>query len=418
MYILEKISDYWFPAHGLAKCYSLIFEMHHRFKPGSKLEQIRGLAVCGALVLLAGCAAPGPPLPPTLNLPQVVVATSLSAVRVGDEVRLHWTTPSQTTDKLLIKGPVTAAICRDSVAGGVARLAAKAPCVAVARVKVAAGASDAADALPAALTAGPARLLAYRVELLNSAGRTAGASAAVFAAAGQPLEPVAGFAGNLVKEGVMLHWQQDRSDAGGTVELERTILDPQPEATQPRGGPLPGAEKEAVVTRFRAGAGESDPGGTIDRTVEIGHSYRYTAERVKTLELGGERVELRSVASSGVGSGVTLAVRDVFPPAVPEGLVAAPGFEGDPPRATIDLSWEPDVDQGNDAQVAGYRVYRRDAASAGAWQRIGPELVAEPAYHDAAVVAGRQYAYRVTAVSTAGNESAPGAQVAETAPAQ
>jgi hypothetical protein len=398
------------------------------FKLRPKLEQMRSLtdsaaklagcaglamlAGCAGLILLAGCAAPGPPLPPTLNLPQVVLATSLSAVRVGDEVRLHWTTPSQTTDKLLVKGPVTAAICRDAVAGGGARVSATAPCVAVARVKVTAGASDAADVLPAALTAGPARLLAYRVELMNSAGRTAGASAAVFAAAGPALDPVAGFAGNVVKEGAMLRWQKDRSNAEGTVELERTLLDPdpRPEATQQRGGALAGTAKEAAVMRFRAGAGESDPGGTIDRTVEIGHSYRYTAERVKMLELGGQRVELRSVASAGL----TLAVRDVFPPAVPEGLVAAPGFEGEPPRAAIDLSWEPDVE----AQVAGYRVYRRDAAGAGAWQRIGPELVTEPAYHDAAVVAGRRYAYQVTAVSTAGNESAPGVAVAETAPAQ
>jgi hypothetical protein len=373
------------------------------FKLRPKLEQMRSLtdsaaklagcaglamlAGCAGLILLAGCAAPGPPLPPTLNLPQVVLATSLSAVRVGDEVRLHWTTPSQTTDKLLVKGPVTAAICRDAVAGGGARVSATAPCVAVARVKVTAGASDAADVLPAALTA-------------------------VFAAAGPALDPVAGFAGNVVKEGAMLRWQKDRSNAEGTVELERTLLDPdpRPEATQQRGGALAGTAKEAAVMRFRAGAGESDPGGTIDRTVEIGHSYRYTAERVKMLELGGQRVELRSVASAGL----TLAVRDVFPPAVPEGLVAAPGFEGEPPRAAIDLSWEPDVE----AQVAGYRVYRRDAAGAGAWQRIGPELVTEPAYHDAAVVAGRRYAYQVTAVSTAGNESAPGVAVAETAPAQ
>jgi hypothetical protein len=370
------------------------------------------LAVCAAL--LSGCAAPGPPLPPTLNLPQVVAATSLTAVRVGDEVRLHWTTSSQTTDKLLTKGPVTAAICRDTVAaagaGATARLSAKAPCAAIARVNVTAGASEATDALPAALTTGPARLLAYRVELLNSAGRTAGPSAAVFAAAGEPLDPVSGFAGNVVKDGVTLHWQKDPFAIQATVELERTLLDPRPPAAPQNKSGLPGTPKETPVMRFRAGPGQSDPGGTVDRTVEIGHSYRYTAERVETLELGGQRVELRSVASAAL----TLAVRDVFPPAVPAGLVAAPGFEGSPPQPAIDLSWEPDMD----AQLAGYRVYRREAEGAGAWQRIGPELVTEPAYHDAAVVAGQRYAYRVTAVSTAGNESAPGVEAVETAPAQ
>jgi hypothetical protein len=45
------------------------------------------------------------------------------------------------------------------------------------------------------------------------------------------------------------------------------------------------------------------------------------------------------------------------------------------------------------------------------------ELVREASYRDATVVAGRSYAYRVTAVSTAGNESGSSAEVTETAPA-
>jgi hypothetical protein len=394
-----------------------------------RLTYIAVPTLAGFGSLLGGCAAPGPPLPPTLNLPQVVAASSLSAVRVGDTVDLHWTTPSQTTDKLQVKGPIMAAICRDELAGSGARLAARAPCVVVDKVKVTAGASEATDRLPAALTAGPARPLAYRVELLNRSGRTAGPSSAVYAAAGRPLDPVAGFAGEAVKGGALLHWQRDTSGGGGTVELERTLLDPQPAANAPSGGALPGTPKQALVVRFRAGPGEpghtdaggtnaggtyaggTDLGGTIDRTVEIGHSYRYTAERVETLHLGGQTVQLRSVACAPV----SLTVRDVFPPAVPQGLVAAPGFAGEPPRPAIDLSWEPVMDAG----LAGYRVYRRDAAAGeGAWQRVGPELVTEPAYHDGAVVAGQRYAYRVTAVSTAGNESAAGAAVAETAPSQ
>src|SRR5579863_10782647 len=44
---------------------------------------------------LAGCASPGPPLPPSLKLPEVV-SSGLTATRVGDEVRLHWTTPART----------------------------------------------------------------------------------------------------------------------------------------------------------------------------------------------------------------------------------------------------------------------------------------------------------------------------------
>jgi len=40
------------------------------------------------------------------------------------------------------------------------------------------------------------------------------------------------------------------------------------------------------------------------------------------------------------------------------------------------------------------------------------------AYRDLSVVAGHRYAYRVTAVSEAGNESGPSGEVVEIAPAQ
>ena len=81
-------------------------------------------------------------------------------------------------------------------------------------------------------------------------------------------------------------------------------------------------------------------------------------------------------------------------------------------RPTIELSWEPDVE----ARVAGYRVYRRELSAdrSGDWVRIG--LVTMAAYRDLTVVAGHRYAYRVTAVSTAGNESGPSGEAVETAP--
>src|ERR1035441_4608651 len=63
-----------------------------------------GPIAAAAVLLLAGCASPGPPLPPSLKLPEVV--TDLTARRVGDQVMLHWTTPTRTTDKLLIRGIV------------------------------------------------------------------------------------------------------------------------------------------------------------------------------------------------------------------------------------------------------------------------------------------------------------------------
>ena len=380
------------------------------------------LALCAGL---AGCASPGPPLPPSLKLPQVVAPTALTATRVGDAVTLHWTTPTRTTDKLLIAGPITAVICRNLPPAAPAQPASKAPpCAEVQRLSVIPGPSDAVDPLPAPLTVGPARLLAYRVELLNAAGRTAGPSAPVFAAAGAAPPPIQDFRGEATKPGALLRWRP-AAGSGETVELDRTTVEA-PAAAPTTAAParktgLPGETKEPAELRFQAG--NIDAGGTLDRTALIGRTYSYIAQRVRTVELGGQALELRSAPSAAV----TVPVRDVFPPEVPAGLVAVPGFfypsdqrspgtpgfagEAAAQHPAIDLSWEPDVEP----RVAGYRVYRREDSS-GAWQLLTPDLVGVAAYRDATVVAAHTYTYRVTAVSTAGNESAPSPEAVETAP--
>jgi hypothetical protein len=350
-----------------------------------------------------------------LNLPQVVSGSTLTATRVGAEVRLHWTTPTQTTDKLAVKGAITAEICRDVVSGAVRE---QAPCSAVGRMEVTAGASDWANALPAELLAGPPRPLAYRVQLINSAGRTAGPSAAVLAVSGPGVAPLEGFAGEATKAGIELRWRP--AEGAGLVELDRTLLDAAPAKRESKsaGGSameaLSGSGKQSAETRFKAGDGGPDAGGTVDRTVEIGHEYRYSAQRVVRVEVGGKTLEARSVPSAAL----EFAVRDVFPPDVPKGLVAVPGTVGgvgsEAAAPTIELSWDPDIEPDIEPRLAGYRVYRREEGSA-EWQRVGPDLVTEAAFRDLSVTAGRRYSYRVTAVSTAGNESGPGGEAAETA---
>ena len=213
------------------------------------------------LVLLAGCASPGPPLPPSLKLPEVV--SGLTASRVGDEVRLRWTTPSRTTDKLLIAGPIEAEICRENLAAaapatavkggqsaapGARKNAVTAPCSPVVlRKRVTPGASEAVDALPAELTAAPARLLAYRVQLRNASGRTAGASATVFAASGPAPQAVEELRGKATKAGVVLEWRAEAGEAEA-IEVDRSLLQP------------PTATATATSTTTTAGSGAERKG--------------------------------------------------------------------------------------------------------------------------------------------------------------
>ena len=145
-----------------------------------------------------------------------------------------------------------------------------------------------------------------------------------------------------------------------------------------------------------------DPGGSIDRSVLLGAHYRYTAQRMLQVTVDGKSLTLRSVASAPVA----VAAVDTFPPEPPTGLETAAGG-GDTP--SIDLSWRPDTE----ADLAGYNVYRRTEGG-GDWERLNHAPIAVPAYTDKAVSAGQSYTYRVTAVDSRGNESAPGAEVQET----
>src|ERR1700733_3450727 len=101
------------------------------------------LAAMAAAVAAIGCASPGPPKPPTLNLP--ALATDIQAQRQGGHVLVHWTTSNKTTDDLPLNGPITAELCREvgpRPAPPAARLKA---CVPVARLGVTPGRPEATD---------------------------------------------------------------------------------------------------------------------------------------------------------------------------------------------------------------------------------------------------------------------------------
>jgi hypothetical protein len=169
-----------------------------------------------------------------------------------------------------------------------------------------------------------------------------------------------------------------------------------------------------IEVKLRTPTQAEDTGGTIDQTAQAGETYRYTAQRVRSVSLGGHTpgghtLELRSAVSSPA----TIVMRDTFPPHVPSGLEAVPGGATAADRS-IDLSWTPDTD----ADLAGYIVYRQEVdekgVAAGTATRLNITPVAGPAYRDQTAMVGHRYVYRVTAVDTAGNESAPSADVQET----
>ena len=389
------------------------------------------LLLCATL--LAGCANPGPPRPPSLQLPSLV--GDLSAERVGDRVLLHWTTPSQTTDKLDIRGALTAEICRSAGAPIANTKKSFAACVMVKRVPAVPGPSSAWDDLPVPLLADPVTLLTYRVEIFNAAGRSSGKSTvAAYSSAGAAPSPAASLTATASEAGAVIRWKKDAGGENLAVDLLRKNLSaPATPTRKPASLPVhrgksvqPGntGPSDSNEVHLRADGAEASQAakdgfaGTVDTSAVMGQTYSYIAQQVRLATLDGHALEIRSQPAPAV----TVEMRDTFPPKSPTGLATIPGLadaaNGSPTAAYIDLSWEPN----SEPDLAGYLLYRQLARPNGDPQgplgKMTPLPIAAPAYRDVAVAPGQRYIYSVTAVDASGNESAPSAKAQEVAAAQ
>jgi hypothetical protein len=342
-----------------------------------------------------GCGSPGAPGPPSLNLPTPVL--NLSSVRIGNSVHLAWTMPTHTTDHIVLQHPVKVQVCRALE---------KSPCANVGSLTLEPGKEGAyTDELPADLVQGPDRLLRYEIFLNNHAGKSAGPSNVAYSAAGVSPPAVTGLIGQVRADGVLLGWQPV-AESGRSVffRIERLQLDvPAPQETpkSPLAPAVPAASQTLVVHGKEGG----DPGHAIDASALFNQRYRYALERVATVAVSGQSVEVQGLPSEAI----VVAATDVFPPAVPQGLVAV----ADAGAGAIDLSWSPD----SDSDLAAYHVYRRDVHEDSPAQRIASVGV-ETSYRDAGAQPEHTYAYSLSAVDQSGNESKRSPEVEETLPSR
>jgi len=353
------------------------------------LREVGGVGAALLVVALSGCASPGPPRSPTLNLPGEV--TKLTAVRRGSGVELTFVLPQKNTDKLPLKGDgVTASFCRAVGAGKCLPVAGVKPVEFALLTDGHATVAELHDALPVELSSGAARVLAYRVELFNAVGKTAGFSDAVYAAGGTAPATVEGLTAQGSRLGIVVSWKPAVGD-GSVVVLRREELAPKPVDAKGKktdsGVVWLGAEGEAA---------KNDAGMMLDTSAAEGEAYRYVAERRRTVQLGGRTLEMRSEASIGM----VYVLHDVYPPLVPTDLSGA-AFADASGGTAVDLIWQPVEDAG----LSGYNVYRAVAEDAGRGKKLNGEAVRLPAFHDVLPGVGR-YRYSVTAVDAKGNESA------------
>lgn len=368
-------------------------------------KHCRWIALSLALVpvltfIIAGCGAPAAPLPPTLNLPQPV--RDLAARRAGNSVHLTFSVPQKTTDKLPVRGSMTAQLCRTVDTS---------PCQSAGTLAIPAQQKAAAmdDNLPAGLTQGPPRLLIYKVSIQNRAGKSYGESAPAYTVAGPAPPALTSFVAMPRRNGIVLSWQaHDLASAPGWIRFDRIRTSASPVQL--------GTSGSSNLNHFPGGKSAEEPpeqilrltenfaqhqGWAIDTTAHTGNSYRYIAERIEQVTIAGRDMEIASQPSAPAET----AYPDVFPPPVPTGLVSA----ADTAAKTIDLDWTPDVDPG----LAGYIVYRRGVGAHEPAQRISPagKPVTTSTWRDTTALPGQRYAYSVSAIDVSGNESQRSAEV-------
>lgn len=133
----------------------------------------------------------------------------------------------------------------------------------------------------------------------------------------------------------------------------------------------------------------------IDREFEFGRTYRYFVRSVTDPGAGFTESEDSPVFE--------IKPVDTFPPTAPIGISIAAGPD------FLTLAWDANAEK----DLAGYLVWR--------WSgdpknhiRLTSAPILETAYTDRSVEKGKPYTYFVTAVDTAGNESARSAAVSET----
>lgn len=326
------------------------------------------LALVALAVLLAGCGAPGDPLPPSLNIPERI--TDLRARQQGELVIVEFTLPALTTDGLALRRlPVVELRAGPPPEGyfDTRRWAAQAQPIPVQTAQP----GPARVSFPARPWVG--RELVLGVRAAGPKGRLSEWSNLAVVPVVPPLETPAELRAESAPAGVRLRWAAARTQPQVRFRIFRREAE--------------GQDIEPI--------GESDKPEFTDPGAAFGRRFEYCVQAF--LKTGD------SEAVSELSQPVSITPVDRFPPAAPRGLRVAAGLRG------VELAWDPNTEP----DLRGYRVWR--AAEGEALAPLS-NILELPSYSDRNTESGKRYRYAVTAVDADGNESAPSSPVEVTAP--
>jgi hypothetical protein len=352
----------------------------------------------------AGCGAPGEPLPPSPPIP--VAITDLTAQQVGDAVLLTFTMPKKSVRRERLKEVPALEVLRGTLkADGTPdaksfRVVDTVP-GSLLPSYIQQGKVEFLDPIPAdEIRKHAGETFVYRVRTRVSDKRSSADSNDVSLRLYSVPARIASLEASVTERGIQLIWPvPDKTSAGeplGQIQEFHVYR-----------GELDAASAAATAKDIAQAVWKSRPlqiAATtapefLDTGFDYGKSYAYL---VRTIVLTGG-----TPRESGDSQAAILTPKDIFPPAPPQGIVAAviPGVSTG--SLVVDLSWSINLE----ADLAGYRLYRSEQEGTQG-QLLTPELLPTPAYRDNSGSSGKRYWYTVTAVDRAGNESTPSAAMA------
>jgi hypothetical protein len=359
--------------------------------------------VVSIFLISAGCGAPGEPVPPTPVVP--VAVKDLEVHQAGDGGELSFTLPLNSISGERLAAPPAVEILRGAVKpDGSAdaksfRVVYTIPGAMVENYRADGRVRFNDPIAPEETKAHPGGTVAYLVRTRASQKRASGDSNAVVVRVFPVPAAIASVEARLTESGVELTWTEPSgTSAGGPINaitsyrIYRSEIHPSDVASPTQG--LPPGKLESRATLLSS----SETNSYRDASTVFDHTYAYTVRSV--IRVDGNDLE------SSDSPPVIVTPRDIFPPSVPQGLVAAllPGAAAG--TVVVGLSWSINVE----TDLAGYRVYRSEQEGTRG-QLVTPDLLPTPAVRDTSVEPGHRYWYSVTSVDRAGNESAPSAPV-------
>jgi hypothetical protein len=361
------------------------------------------LLIC-IFLLAAGCGAPGEPQPPTPPVPQAIA--DLTAKQAGDGVLLTFTMPGKSTLGERLQQVPTFEVLRGTVQPDGTpdpksfRVVDTVPGTLVARYSQRGQVQFIDPVSPTDPQLRSGQPFVYRVRTLFSPKRPSLDSKEMTLRLYPVAERISSLDASLTEQGINLKWATPtRTSAGEPLSavqeyhVYRGELDPAT-AGAAASDPLQAKWKSPLLQ-----LGATTTTDYRDSGFDYGKTYAYFVRSVIASPAG--------VLESSDSPLAIVTPKDTFPPAAPQGIVAAVQQGTTPGSVAVELSWSINVEP----DLAGYRVYRSEQEGArGAL--LTPELLPSPAYRDNSVQSGQRYWYTVTAVDRSGNESAPSLAVA------